>query len=187
MKGIKDQLKELTNKFDEDINYAVLNLLSVKFSEQISHIVKYSIKDTISYHINETMWIEEIKANLRTWITDYQKELNEQSKQLNARMDFIEQRLLDFMQKIETEYSKKAVFEHLQKQSEITKDEYFLDNKIIFSCETLLALGDEFFLKKAQLTEEDLFSVTHSLTKQCNEVIKESGVYKLKLQFEKIK
>src|SRR5271170_1627256 len=105
MKNHLDQLTYLEKEFMSDINKSVLNLLSVKFSQQVSEIAKCQIKDIIQNRIEETIWVNELKDNLNKCIIEYTQSLVEQSKQLNSRMDFIEQRLLDFMTKIETEYS----------------------------------------------------------------------------------
>lgn len=107
MKNHIDQLEYLEKEFMKDINKSVLNLLSIKFSQKVSEIAKCQITHIIQNRIEETIWIDELKDNLNNFIHDYTESLVEQSRQLNIRMDFIEQRLLDFMRKVETEYSKK--------------------------------------------------------------------------------
>ncbi|SRR5258705_7889236 len=113
MKNHMDQLVYLEKEFMEEINNSVMNLLSVKFSQKVSEIAKCQITEIIQNRIEETIWVNELKDNLNKCIIEYTESLVEQSRQLNSRMDFIEQRLLDFMSKIETEYSKKAVFAHI--------------------------------------------------------------------------
>ena len=113
MKNHLDQLAYLEKEFMEDVNKSVMNLLSIKFSQKISEIAKCQITAIIQNRIEETIWVDELKANLNKCIREYTESLVEQSRQLNSRMDFLEQRLLDFMNKIETEYSKKAVFAYL--------------------------------------------------------------------------
>lgn len=113
MKNHIDQLAYLEKEFMEEINNSVMNLLSVKFSQKVSEIAKCQITAIIQNRIEETIWVNELKDNLNKCIIEYTQSLVEQSRQLNSRMDFIEQRLLDFMSKIETEYSKKPVFAHI--------------------------------------------------------------------------
>jgi hypothetical protein len=113
MKSYTEQLKELEEVFIQDINKSILNLISVKFSKNISEIAKVQIREIIQDAINETIWIDEIKENISTWVKSYIESIEHEKHQLGNRMDFLEQRLLDFMHKIETEYSKKAVFAHL--------------------------------------------------------------------------
>ena len=113
MKDSVSLVEELEKTLMTNISNLIFDILGVKFQKQISEITRIEMKDIIQYHINETVWIDQIKENLRSWIIEYQRELTDQSKQLNMRMDFLEQRFLDFMRKIETEYSKKAVFAHI--------------------------------------------------------------------------
>ncbi len=97
MKSHIDQLEEMEKHFMEEVNRTVLDLLSIKFSQKISEIAKVQICHIIQNHIDGTIWINELKDNLRSYISNYTKELNEQSKQLNIRMDFLEQRMLDMV------------------------------------------------------------------------------------------
>lgn len=111
IKSYTEQLKDLELAFANDINEAVLNLISVKFSNTISQIAKVQIKDIIDDAINGTIYINEIKDNLATYIRSYIANIEDEKHELSLRMDFLEQRLLDFMKKIETEYSKKACYD----------------------------------------------------------------------------
>ena len=61
------------------------------------------------------------------------------------------------------------------------------EEKEVFSCHTGLFLGDDFFCGKQSMTEEDLFPVIYSLIKECDGMIKESGIYAFKLQIVKMK
>ena len=102
MKKHIEQLNELEEIFNEKLNSTILDLLSIKFSKQISQIVKCQIKAIIQDRIDQTIWINELKDNLNTVIFEYTKDLQEEKKQLNARMDFIEQRMLDILQRMDS-------------------------------------------------------------------------------------
>jgi len=61
------------------------------------------------------------------------------------------------------------------------------EEKEILSVYTGLAVGDEFFCGRQSMTEEDLLPALHSLLKQCDGIINESGIYAIRLQLVKIK
>ena len=102
MKNHISQLDMLEKEFMEDINKSVMNLLSIKFSQKISEIAKCQITAIIQNRIEETIWIDELKANLNKYIQEYTGSLVEQSRQLNIRMDFIEQRMLDMLRRMDS-------------------------------------------------------------------------------------
>lgn len=97
MKSQNEMMAELEKELMKHINQKIMDILRIKFSNQISSIVQIEIKDIIQYHLNETIWLDEMKQNLNSYIEDYTKNLEEQKKILNKRMDYIEQRLLDLM------------------------------------------------------------------------------------------
>jgi hypothetical protein len=102
MKNHISQLDMLEKEFMEDINKSVMNLLSIKFSQKISEIAKCQITAIIQNRIEETIWIDELKANLNKYIQEYTGSLVEQSRQINIRMDFIEQRMLDMLRRMDS-------------------------------------------------------------------------------------
>ena len=61
------------------------------------------------------------------------------------------------------------------------------EEKEIFSCHTALAVGDEFFCDKQHMSDEDLLPLFHSLIKECDGIIKESGIYAFRLTISKMK
>ena len=101
MKNHISQLDILEKEFMENINQSVLNLLSVKFSQKVSEIAKCQITHIIQNRIDETIWINELKDNLNRLINEYAAQLQEEKKQLNLRMDFLEQRMLDILRRLE--------------------------------------------------------------------------------------
>lgn len=107
MKTHLSQIDELENQIMTSINKDIMNLVSIKYSQQISEIVKFQIKPIIQDRIDGIIWINELKDNLSLFIRQYQQELNEEKKRLNLRMDFLEQRFLDFYRKVEEEYKRK--------------------------------------------------------------------------------
>ena len=102
MKNHISQLDMLEKEFMKDINKSVMNLLSIKFSQKISEIAKCQITAIIQNRIEETIWIDELKANLNKYIQEYTGSLVEQSRQINIRMDFIEQRMLDMLRRMDS-------------------------------------------------------------------------------------
>jgi hypothetical protein len=57
----------------------------------------------------------------------------------------------------------------------------------IGSFHTGLAVGDDYFAKNQDVTIYNLLPVVHSLTIQCDSLIKEPGVYAFRLQIVKLK
>lgn len=57
----------------------------------------------------------------------------------------------------------------------------------IYSCYTGLAVGDDFFCKQQHMTADDLLPAIHQLANQCDGMIKQSGIYALKLRLVKMK
>jgi hypothetical protein len=102
MKNHISQLDILEKEFMENINQSVLNLLSVKFSQKVSEIAKCQITHIIQNRIDETIWINELKDNLNRLINEYAAQLQEEKKQLNLRMDFLEQRMLDILRRMDS-------------------------------------------------------------------------------------
>jgi hypothetical protein len=102
MKNHLTQLDILEKEFMENINQSVLNLLSVKFFQKVSEIAKCQITHIIQNRIDETIWINELKANLNKLIREYGSQLQEEKKQLNLRMDFLEQRMLDMLRRMDS-------------------------------------------------------------------------------------
>jgi hypothetical protein len=102
MKNHMSQLDILEKEFMENINQSVLNLLSVKFSQKVSEIAKCQITHIIQNRIDETIWINELKDNLNRLINEYAAQLQEEKKQLNLRMDFLEQRMLDILRRMDS-------------------------------------------------------------------------------------
>jgi hypothetical protein len=102
MKNHISQLDILEKEFMENINQSVLNLLSVKFSQKVSEIAKCQITHIIQNRIDETIWINELKNNLNRLINEYAAQLQEEKKQLNLRMDFLEQRMLDILRRMDS-------------------------------------------------------------------------------------
>lgn len=96
-----EMLEELEDQFMKDINHKIMDILSIKFSNQISKIIKFKISDMIQYHLNETIWLDQMKENLNHFITEYTHSLNIEKNTLNKRMDSIEQTLLNFIQCLE--------------------------------------------------------------------------------------
>lgn len=101
MKNYSDQIQELELSLLEDVERSIMSLVSIKFNKQIKGIVKISIKDVIKDAIDETIWINEIKdrvkKDIHEYIYDYKKLFDEERKQLNIRMDFIEKRFIDLL------------------------------------------------------------------------------------------
>jgi hypothetical protein len=102
MKNHISQLDMLEKQFMEDINTSVLNLLSIKYSQKVSEIAKCQISHIIQNRIDETIWINELKDNLNKLIIEYGSQLQEEKKQLNIRMDFLEQRMLDMLRRMDS-------------------------------------------------------------------------------------
>lgn len=100
MKDSVSMLAELENTLMRDINKLIFDIIGIKMQKQISEITRLCMKDIVQYHINETIWIDQIKENIKNWILEYQMDMAEQSKQLNVRMDFIEQRFIEMMRKL---------------------------------------------------------------------------------------
>jgi len=86
----------------EDINTSVLNLLSIKYSQKVSEIAKCQISHIIQNRLDETIWINELKDNLNKLIIEYGSQLQEEKKQLNIRMDFLELRMLDMLRRMDS-------------------------------------------------------------------------------------
>lgn len=61
------------------------------------------------------------------------------------------------------------------------------EEKEIFSCYTGLGVADDFFCKQQHMSADDLLPVISQLVNQCDGMIKESGVYAIKLRIDKIK
>ena len=101
MKNHISQLDMLEKQFMEDINTSVLNLLSIKYSQKVSEIAKCQISHIIQNRLDETIWINELKDNLNKLIIEYGSQLQEEKKQLNIRMDFLEQRMLDMLRRMD--------------------------------------------------------------------------------------
>ncbi len=57
----------------------------------------------------------------------------------------------------------------------------------ILSCYTGLAVSDDFFCKKQSMDADDLLPAIHQLVKQCDGIIRGSGIYAIKLRLVKIK
>jgi hypothetical protein len=102
MKNHISQLDMLEKQFMEDINTSVLNLLSIKYSQKVSEIAKCQISHIIQNRIDETIWVNELKDNLNKLIIEYGSQLQEEKKQLNIRMDFLEQRMLDMLRRMDS-------------------------------------------------------------------------------------
>jgi hypothetical protein len=102
MKNHISQLDMLEKQFMEDINTSVLNLLSIKYSQKVSEIAKCQISHIIQNRLDETIWINELKDNLNKLIIEYGSQLQEEKKQLNIRMDFLELRMLDMLRRMDS-------------------------------------------------------------------------------------
>lgn len=102
MKNNISQLDMLKKQFMENINQSVLNLLSVKFSQKVSEIAKCQITHIIQNKIDETIWIDELKDNLNKLIIEYGSQLQKEKKQLNLRMDFLKQKMLDMPRRMDS-------------------------------------------------------------------------------------
>lgn len=61
------------------------------------------------------------------------------------------------------------------------------EEEVIHSCYTGLAVSDEFFCKKQSMDDEDLLPAIHELATQCSGMIREPGMYALKLRLVKLK
>lgn len=107
MKTAIEMTKELEQTLMNNLSSLIHDILAIKFQKKISEITKIEMTDIIQYHINDTIWIDQIKNNIKDWILEYQMDMAEQSKQLNIRMDFLEQRFMDFYRKVEQEFVKK--------------------------------------------------------------------------------
>ena len=62
-----------------------------------------------------------------------------------------------------------------------------VDEKEIHSCETGLAVSDDFFCEHQEVDEDYLFHCIHELAKQSYGMIKQGGIYSFKLRLVKIK
>lgn len=109
LKNYTEQLNELEEVFMKEINKTIFNLLQVKFSKNIGHLVKYQITPIVKDIFDENnFWAKEIREALYNYVKEDAKQLSEQRAQLNIRMDFIEQRFIDLLRRFdEVIYSKK--------------------------------------------------------------------------------
>lgn len=61
------------------------------------------------------------------------------------------------------------------------------DEKIIAGFETGLGIGNDFFAQQQYMTMEDLMPVFRELNEKCDGIIKESGIYAIRVQIVKLK
>lgn len=61
------------------------------------------------------------------------------------------------------------------------------EEKEIASFNTAVAVGDDFFAKRQYMTAEDLMPAFHELNIKCDGIIKEPGIYAIRLQITKMK
>lgn len=101
MKYEDAMMLELETELMKNINHCIMDLLSVKFGNQISKITEREIRGMIQHHLNETIWLDRMKENLNSFIFNYTKELESQKESLNMRMDHIEQQILNCMKVME--------------------------------------------------------------------------------------
>ncbi len=78
---------------------------------------------------------------------------------------------------------------HLALRDKLEKmiEDYNDQETEIYSCHTGIGVGDEFFHDKQHMTAEDLMPAVHQLVNQCDGMIKEPGIYAMRLTLVKLK